>query len=251
MPPNPRTLILNLLSVAPDEVMAARDAVAVCAIFCIQETARRVALTRLSGAGLLQAAGRGTYRLGRRAQKLATEVGAWRTALRGLREWSGGWAAVFVGDLGRADRVALRAQDRALRMTGVRELGRGLFVRPDNLAGGVATLRERLTALGLEAPVFAARDFDAETDARARALWDGKALTRAYKNTRIELDEWLERAGQLDPEAGARESYLIGNEAIRQLVFDPLLPHPLVDVDERRAFFDALVRFDRAGHAIW
>ncbi|HEY5292026.1 MAG TPA: hypothetical protein VIJ43_06915 [Burkholderiales bacterium] len=31
----------------------------------------------------------------------------------------------------------------------------------------------------------------------------------------------------------------------------PLLPAPLVDVAARRAFVDAVVRFDAAGHAIW
>jgi phenylacetic acid degradation operon negative regulatory protein len=249
--PNPKTLVLNLLSAFPGGAIGARDAVAACAIFGIRETATRVALVRLSSAGLLEAAGRGSYRLGPKATKLAAEVGAWRSALRGLRDWSGGWACVYVGDLGRSDRAQLRTQERALKMTGVRELARGLYVRPDNLSGGVDALRARLGALGLEALVFAARDLDEGAEARARALWDGKALDRAYRETKKKLDGWLARAHQLDVEAQARESFLLGNAGIRQLVFDPLLPAPLVDVEERRAFVDALVRFDRAGHAIW
>jgi phenylacetic acid degradation operon negative regulatory protein len=35
------------------------------------------------------------------------------------------------------------------------------------------------------------------------------------------------------------------------VVFDPLLPDPLVDVGERRAFVETLLRYDRVGRAIW
>ena len=61
----------------------------------------------------------------------------------------------------------------------------------------------------------------------------------------------MAHAHSLEPEVAARESYLLGNDAIRQLVFDPLLPEPLVDVTERRAFTDTVVAFDQAGHRIW
>ena len=44
---------------------------------------------------------------------------------------------------------------------------------------------------------------------------------------------------------------MLGNEAIRQLVFDPLLPDPLVDTQARRAFRQAVIDFDAAGHQIW
>jgi phenylacetic acid degradation operon negative regulatory protein len=92
---------------------------------------------------------------------------------------------------------------------------------------------------------------DDEREARARSLWNGKALTRSYVQWRQRLEKWLEAAEDLDLEAAARESFLLGNEAIRHVVFDPLLPDPLTDVDARRAFVTTLVEFDRAGHAIW
>jgi phenylacetic acid degradation operon negative regulatory protein len=149
--------------------------------------------------------------------------------------------------------VALRARDRALGLLGLRELDRGLHVRPDNLAGGVAAARRRLTRLGLEsdAAVFRAGDFDAGRERRARSLWDGKALARGYRKTGARLERWLANARRLDSEAAARESFLLGDEAIRQLVFDPLLPVPLVDEQARSAFVDVVIRFDAAGQAIW
>ncbi|HQY29394.1 MAG TPA: PaaX family transcriptional regulator C-terminal domain-containing protein [Burkholderiaceae bacterium] len=248
-----RHLIMNLLLGAAGQRLAAREAVASCALFGIRENNVRVALVRLSAAGRVKAIGRGEYRLGPSAERLAADVATWRGAEGRVRDWNGSWIAVHVGDLGRSDRVALRARDRALGLLGLRELDRGLFVRPDNLGGGVAVARERLTKLGLEpeAAVFVARDLDAARERRAAALWDGPALSRAYRETRARLETWLAGADSLALDAAARESFLLGNDAIRQLVFDPLLPAPLVDVEARRAFVDAVVRFDAAGHAIW
>jgi phenylacetic acid degradation operon negative regulatory protein len=253
MPANPRHLILNLLLGAGGEPLTARDAVASCALFAVTENGTRVALARLAASGLIEAAGRGAYRLGPGAAELAADVGTWRTAERRVCGWSGGWIAVHAGGLPRSDRVALRRRERALRLLGLGELDRGLHLRPDNLVGGVAAVRQRLAKLGLDeaAAVFIATDFDPDRDRRARALWNGSALTRRYRANRRRLVDWLARSGTLAPRVAARESFLLGNDAIRELVFDPLLPAPLVDVGARRAFVDALVRFDAAGHSIW
>lgn len=251
--PNPRQLILNLLLAAEDGELSARDAVTSCALFGIRENSVRVALVRLASAGLIEAAERGSYRLGASGAGLAAEVSTWRSAEKRVRAWQGGWVAVHVGNLLRSDRVALRARDRALLLLGLRELDRGLFVRPDNLTGGVAGVRERLHKLGLQedAAVFLISQLDDEREARARTLWDGKSLNKSYRQTRQKIEKWQERADQLEPDAAARESFLLGNDAIRQLVFDPLLPDPLVDIVERRAFAAAVIELDRVGHAIW
>jgi phenylacetic acid degradation operon negative regulatory protein len=251
--PNPRHLILKLLLGAEGGPLSARDAIASCALFGIRENSVRVALVRLSADGMIEAEARGTYRIGPNAAELAENVRAWRTAESRVRKWTGAWIAVHCGALGRSDRAGLRQRDRALQLLGFCELDRGLFVRPDNLVGGVTGVRSRLHKLGLdaEAAVFAVTSFDGERDARARALWNGKALTKSYVHMRQRLEKWLTRAKSLDLDVAARESFLLGNDAIRQLVFDPLLPEPLADVNARRAFVDTVVEFDRVGHAIW
>ncbi len=250
---NPRHLILNLLLGAEGGTMTARGAVAACALFGIRGNSVRVALARLSASGLVEPAGRGAYRLGPNAVTLAADVAGWRTAAQRVRDWAGGWVAVHAGHLGRSDRTALRARERALGLLGMRELERGLYLRPDNLAGGAADARARLLRLGLEpeAAVFVAQGFDPARDRRARALWDGRALTKAYREARRRLERWLAGARSLDTPAAARESFLLGNEAIRQLVFDPLLPAPLVDVAARAGFVEAVLRFDAAGKSVW
>jgi phenylacetic acid degradation operon negative regulatory protein len=250
---NPRHIILKLLQARGGKPLSARAAVTGAAVLGITENNLRVALARLTASGLIEAAGRGAYQLGPAAVGFAAEVAAWRDAEQRVTEWDGGWISVYTGALGRSDRVELRARERAFAVLGLRELERGLAVRPDNVVGGVQGLRERLDGLGLDAgaAVFRMTSLDAARDRQARALWDGAALDRHYRQARHKLESWLAKADGLELEVAARESFLLGDEAIRSLVFDPLLPEPLVDVRARRAFASTVLRFDRAGHRIW
>ena len=251
--PRPRRLLLNLLLGAGGRPLGVRQAIASCALFGIAENATRVTLARLSAERMVVAPGRGLYALGPAARILAADVARWRRAEQRVRVWHGDWIVVHVGGLGRTDRRGLRIRERAFGLLGLAELERGLHLRPDNLAGGAAALRDRLARLGMEpgAPVFVARELDAARQRRARALWDGDALTRRYRETRRRLDGWLDRCDRLAPDCAAREAFLLGHDAIRDIVFDPLLPAPLVDVTARRDLVDAARRFDRTGRAIW
>jgi phenylacetic acid degradation operon negative regulatory protein len=251
--PTAKSVILELLVAAGGAPLPARLAVVACALFDLSENNVRVALVRLSSAGLIESDGRATYRLAASAVDLAREVGGWHTVEERARAWKGGYVAVHTGALGRTDRGALRRRTRALSMLGFAELERGLHVRPDNLQGGAAGVRVRLYGLGLErdASIFVASTFEPSLEARARGLWDGEALSLSYNKTRTELERWLLRAQHLEPDVAARESFLLGGRAIRQIVYDPLLPPPFVDVDERRAFVDTMKRMDREGRRIW
>lgn len=253
MSPTPKSLILNLLTAAEGAPLSASEAVGAASLFGIRENSVRVAFVRLGAAGLIESAGRGAYRLGPQAAGLAADLSRWRHAETRVVDWAGDWVMVCSADLGRSDRSALRVRQRALALLGFRPLTASLHVRPANLDGGAAGIRERLQRLGLEpeAAVFIAHDLAPALDQQARGLWDGPGLNRAYEATHRQLRDWLARHAELDLETAARESYLLGNEAIRQLVFDPLLPDPLVNVAARRAFTDTVIAFDRAGHAIW
>lgn len=162
MPVSARHLILNLLMAVEGGTLSAREVVAACNALRIQGNNARVALTRLNASGMLITTGRGTYRLGPQAAPLADEISGWRETTARVREWNGDWVAVHVGPAGRSDRAALRARGRALGLLGLAEFERGLFLRPDNLAGGVDVARERLGRLGLGAgaTVFIARGLE-------------------------------------------------------------------------------------------
>jgi phenylacetic acid degradation operon negative regulatory protein len=248
-----KSLILDLLLAAAPSELSARDAITACALFDISENNARVALVRLSAAGLVEGVGRGAYRLGHDARDLAAEVSTWRRAERRIRAWDGDYVVVGTHTLDGSDRTAVRNRTRALSMLGFRELTRGLQVRPNNLDDSIEITRERLRVLGMPegALVFVGRDFD-EKQARAiRALWDGRALSKAYRTLTDELTGWLERASTLEHDVPARESFLLGGRGIKHVVLDPLLPDSYVDAEARHTFFETVKRFDEAGREIW
>jgi phenylacetic acid degradation operon negative regulatory protein len=167
--------------------------------------------------------------------------------------WRGGWIGLHTAGLQPGRRSLLRQRRRALNFFGFRALVPDLWVRPDNLEGGVNDLRPRLTAVGLqvEAPIFNMRDLDAATEARARRLWDVEALCAAYAAGQKALLRSAERLPSLAAERALVESFLVGGRALRQLAFDPLLPEPIVPAAPRREFVDELRRYDRFGRAYW
>jgi phenylacetic acid degradation operon negative regulatory protein len=136
---------------------------------------------------------------------------------------------------------------------GFSELEPGLWVRPDNLRGGVDDVRRRLYALGLEpaAIVFAMSGLDATTDGRARRSWDVAGLRAAYRRTRRRLAASERRLSRLSPARAMAETFLVGGQAIHRLIYDPLLPEPLMPAAERRALLDAMRRYDRRGRDCW
>lgn len=258
MSANPRALILRLLLGAEtqgDGALEVRELLAACALFGLTANTVRVALARAVAAGLLVAPRRGAYALGPKAQPLADEVRRWRRLPAQVVDWRGGWVAVHVGAAGRSDRAALRARERAFGLLGLAEFERGLHLRPDNLAGSASALRQRLQALLPEGTdggtVFALRDFDPVDDQRARGLWDTPALNATYLEGTARLSAWLDDARALPLESAAREVFELGDRAIRQLVFDPWLPAPLVDDAARRRFVAAVIRHDDVGQSIW
>lgn len=258
MNPNPRSLILSLMlgtEARGEAELSVRELLAACALFSLPENAVRVALARAVTAGLLVAPRRGCYALGPEARPLAQEVSRWRRTEALMTGWTGEWIAVHVGATGRSDRTALRARERAFGLLGFAEFERGLHLRPDNLAGGAEALRARLRALlpsGTEAgTLFVLRGLAGDDEQRARQLWDAAALDATYRDTTARLSTWLDGAHALPLDRAARESFEIGHDAIRQLMFDPLLPAPLVDAQARARFMSAVARYDDAGKAIW
>jgi phenylacetic acid degradation operon negative regulatory protein len=247
-----KRIILELMSATVGHDAPAAMLIAAGKLLGVEENSVRVTLTRLVAAGTLEPTGRGRYRLGKPTQALTRQVTGWRDLEKQVRSWDGGWVGVMSA-LPRSDRAAVRKRDRALRLLGFRALDRSLALRPDNLDGGVAALRDRLYALGVDdaALVFRATDLDHATDTRARHLWAPEKLSASYHHLRERIDKWLVALDALPPKTAAREAFFFGGDVLRTILFDPRLPEPLVDVAARRALVDAAKRLDHRGRTLW
>lgn len=251
--PTARQFLLRLLSALADEPLDAASAVRAAALFDISSNNVRVSLTRLQASGHIRAVARGQYQLGPAARGISADLASWRDVEQRVRPWNGDWIAVETSGLSRLDRHVNRNRERALSLTGLRPLERTLYIRPDNLKGGVTKLCRRLEALGLEseAPIFVASNFTAKVEAKARRLWQTRTLETTYRRLREQLDHSLARLPLMSPEEAARETFFIGDRALHTLVFDPLLPEPLISTSERHLFINAMRRYDSTGQRIW
>jgi len=250
---SPRSLILDLLSTLRRGAMPVRALVGAAARFGITENNLRVALARLLRSGRVERDERGRYRLGPAAQAVNRRIASWPRAEGRLRRWNGRWVGVLTDRLPRGSRTACRRNQRALRLLGFRSLEPGLEIRPDNLAGGVASVRETLVGLGLDpaAPVVGLGDLDPEREARARACWDAEALVGALREARRAIEASAARLPSLSASEAMVESFERGGAALRTIILDPLLPDLLVPGDERRALVEAMKGYDRLGRAAW
>lgn len=248
---NPKSLVLDLLLAHGEAPLPVACLLAAAGLFGISENHLRVTLVRLCEQGMVQAQGRAVYTLGPAAASLAHEVARWRQSRQRLCAWQGHYLAIHTcgPSLGRSHAPHLRA----LKLLGFAPLHPGLQVRPYNLDESPQALHQRLQQLGLhpQAVLLVVQQFTPADQARLPTLWDGAALNLGYRLTREALEHWLAQAHTLDTARAARESYLLGGNAIRQLIYDPLLPEPWVDGGERDAFVNALLAMDDYGRGIW
>lgn len=248
-----KSLTLDLLSTLRRGAMPVRALVAAGRLFGIRENSLRVGLARLLATGQVERDARGSYRLGAAAEAIDGHVQSWRRAPERCDAWrEGTWAAVHLS-VRQIRTPEARAQQRAIRLHGLRELDPGLLVRPANTRGGIETLRRSLSDVGLGAAtaVFRIDSLDAEREARARRLWDADALPDVYARTLRELAEGEARLEHLPPAEAMVESFLLGGRAIRTIALDPLLPAPIVARGALAEVVAATRRYERAGRRCW
>jgi len=248
----PKTLIINLL-MAAQEPATSQTIIRICQLFDIKENSVRVSLARLVSDDLLESKTRGVYQLAPKASRLSDDLADWRNIEDKTQPWDGSWIAAFIGNLGRGNRTALRHRTRILQLAGFSELDQGLMVRPNNLVGGAEKLRERLVKLGLEgeARVFTLADLDETSQQQAIGLWDSEVLSTRYVQGQKDMSDWLANMSELDPQTAAREIFEIGDNTLRNLAFDPLLPSEMVDIESRRQYIQTMIEYDRVGRGIW
>ena len=253
MRPTAKSFLLDLLSTFGPAGAPVRALVEAAGMFGIDANRLRVALARLVAKDLIAGDGPGRYRLGPASASVIAHVTSWRTVEQMLRPWTGSWVAVHTAALVRSDRRALRACEQALRLLGFRSLTWGLELRPDNLARGIDTVRARLRALGLpeSLPVFVADDLDETTDTQARRLWNLGQLRRGYRKTLDLLAASSRRLPGLSENRAMVESFLLGGQAIREIVHDPLLPDAIAPGEYRRSLVAAARDYDRLGRDCW
>ena len=259
MKPSPKSLIVDLLSTLPRAQrgsMPVRALVASGRCFGIAENSVRVALTRLHAAETVERDERGRYRLAPRTEATRVEVAAWKTRHQDLCDWNPRtWIGLMPHGSRRPTRRVASRRQRALRLLGFRELEAQLFIRPDNLAGGVERARARLEALDPslreDGLVVGLTQFPAQTEQRAIELWQPAEVVATYRRARRRLATSETSLSSRSEEDAMVETFLVGGQVLRQIALDPLLPEEIVPTREREALVEGMRHYDEVGRRCW
>ncbi len=249
----PKSLILGLLLASRHSPLSSRMVIATCELFGINANSARVTLARLCSEGLVDSKNRGFYQLGEKSMTLSNEASRWPYQIQRQRPWLGDYACVHTAHLTRSDRTQFVRRERALKLMGFTPLEAGLHIRPNNIDENINALETHLHTLGLErrAYVFTAQQFKKSDEDKIEKYWKPAQLNQLYQDQTVELVNWLNKHDSFGLPQAARESYLLGNKAIRDLVFDPLLPAPLINEEVRARFFATVKEFNTVGQGIW
>ncbi|OBH04884.1 MULTISPECIES: PaaX family transcriptional regulator C-terminal domain-containing protein [unclassified Mycobacterium] len=204
-----RSVVLSVLLGAHPACATAGELIRLTADFGIKESALRVALTRMVGAGdLIRSAG--GYRLSDRL--LARQRRQDDAIDPQVRRWRGEWVVLIVTSVGgdARTRAALRTAMHDKRFGELRE---GVWMRPDNLG---VDLGDDVSNRGR---ILTARD-PAPADLAAQ-LWD---LTAWSRTGHLLLDEMAAAA-----DVPAR--FVAAAATVRHLLTDPVLPEELLPAD--------------------
>lgn len=251
--PTAKQLILSVLSQREIETMSIGQLIAWGGLFDHEAGAVRVTAARLVKEGLLETRERGVYAIGPGGRALRRAASGWRDALSRIERWNGGWLCAHTAHLGRTDKTALRARERAFRLTGFARLSPGLWSRPDNLAEGADQTFERLVELGLErsALLIEASGVHGALETDMQSLWPRENLQQGYDDCTRMMEESRKRLARMNVEDAAKESFLIGEYVIRQINADPLLPAEMIDARRRRRMVETMIAYNDFCAPIW
>ena len=251
--PTPKRLILSLLSARSIDRIQIGRLIKWGHLFDIDAAATRVALGRLVKQGFIQSVSRGFYSIGPEGKLISETARNWVLAETRIGPWDGAWIAVHTSHLGRTNKTALRARERAFRLNGFAELVTGLWCRPGNYLEPVAQTRKQLVSLGLEeaAVVMPVTGILGVPEQELFQLWPRDRLEAQYAAYTRMMQDSSAHLAQLSPEDAARETFLIGEAVIRQINADPFLPDEMVDGDARREMILQMKRYDALGEDSW
>ena len=253
---SPARLILDLLDADPAAMSSAQRIVAAGSVFDFSQNQMRVALSRLTSERLLRKIARGHYALSPEAEKLHKEIQRWHHLDQSIVPWTGDWGVVVCGNLAAESSALFRAQQRALSMRGLRRWRPGLWLRPNNLKGGLQQLVSDLQALGLDAiqGSFVMSETDAASYKELLSLWNTEQINSEYSARRQTLGSAILRLQ--DTVSPMRSNILmetmeLGSDTIRFLLKDPLLPDGLTDSQARANLVSCMEHYDRLGRELW
>jgi phenylacetic acid degradation operon negative regulatory protein len=245
-------IALALLGASRGRALSAPVLVGAADVLGVTGNAMRVALSRLSASGDVVLEERGSYALAPARLSAVAHVRTYRTGFAARVAWHGGFIGVLTAELPRRNAALVARRERALDLSGFRPFAHGLWARPDNLEGGRVVVAAHLARLGLdEAAEVLELKLDVTQVRRLEKSWSVAADASRATALRERVDAFIASSSRKSVRKVAAESFWLGDEVLRFLARDPLLPETMADPAPRRELARAMSTLDERGYAVW
>ncbi len=247
----PKSLILSLLEVIPEEIVRIKFLVFAGELFGFTGNTIRVTTTRLIREGYIENDARGRYRITADYSPLINSIRSWKLGESRLVPWDGAWVCCYIPLL------PTRSKEKTIKALDLFGFKQGMpkfWIRPQNLALGFEELKSILFKLGINenARLFISQKFDDAVIEQWRGfLWPIDKISEAQKSMTEKLRSSGSHIGGLPLVNALTETYLLGNEAIRLLHTDPLLPKEMMSNDHRLRLTKAMLKYNDIGKEVW
>lgn len=245
----PKSLVLSILQASNNCAMQINILVSIGKIFGFTGNTIRVTTTRLIREGTIESDERGLYHLSNKGSEVSRIIEWWRDSEARMKRWNGEWLCFLT-----ANKKVKRKQEDEFGLFGFKEGLPNLWVRPDNLTIENKEVSFHLSQIGKmkEAEMFVAHQFESKRVERWQIdLWPIESIIKRLKDFVPKIEKSADRIQKMPLENALVESFLIGSEAIRLLITDPLLPEEIMDTSPRIILTEAMKTYDKLGREIW
>lgn len=251
--PSAQNLILDVLKLNQPEHSNVRNLIKLGDFFNITENTIRVTLARLCKAEMIISTRRGFYTISARATRVEQELWNWRKSEQIVKDWEGHYIILSCRHNKMHDQVIRKKNQKALKLMGFAEFEENTYIRPANLIYTNQKIKEKLIRLGLttQANIFTAYNIEASHERLIEHLWKPAQLNQYYIEHAQKMQNWMLQQHLHSQKELIQGSYLLCQDAIRHIFFDPLLPEPYINQKNRQNLIDTTYRFEINGIKIW
>lgn len=211
----------------------------------------RATLSRLRSKEKLQTPQKGVYILAKRPTPQWLFNRSWQAHITEPVAWNGQWILASWADNTSLSRNETLSREALLTRYGFMKWRPQLFLRPGNLAGGLAGMRARLASwpAGLQITLSQMSEIEADHEAELFALWtkpatDYQSLEKMLKDSRHTIQDRVDATS-------ASEVLSLGRLAIKSLLRDPRLPMPKEQLVALNALGKEARTYEHFGMTIW
>lgn len=249
--PTASELILDVLGMLEGIRISLPQATRAGQAFGYSDATMRAALSRLRSRGRIQSHGRGVYGLPEAPMLQWVFNRSWGQHIDQIVPWEGHWMMASWPDTVKLSRNDTLFKENLLLRYGFQRWRPRLFIRPDNIAGGVSAMQERLVDWpeSQHVSLCEMRQVSADLEAQLFALWTDPACDLDVISQ--QLIDSQNRTGSEITAATAAEVLSIGRFAVKAILKDSRLPEPFGHTKNLKAISTSLATYERFGVEVW